>query len=72
MNGIVVRMSEDLTSKTLFDLVCILNRIQIEQDKIGVRVIELEKERLLVIKEICRRLPDLKEDKDFDIKTKVK
>lgn len=65
-------MSEDLTSKTLFDLVCILNRIQIEQDKIGVRVIELEKERLLVIKEICRRLPDLKEDKDFDVKVKVK
>ena len=55
-------MNEDLTGKTVFELICMLNRIQIEEDKIGIRTIALEKERLLVIKELCRRLPNLEND----------
>ena len=63
-------MNEDLESKTMFELVCILNKIQIEENKIGIRTIELEKERLQVIKEMCNRLPKLKNDENINPKSR--
>ena len=63
-------MNEDLESKTMFELVCILNKIQIEENKIGIRTIELEKERLQVIKEMCNRLPKLENDENINPKSR--
>ena len=63
-------MCEDLSSKTMFELMCILNRIQIEEDKIGIKTIELEKERLAVIKEMCRRIPNLEHDENINPKNR--
>jgi hypothetical protein len=63
-------MNEDLESKTMFELVCILNKIQIEENKIGIRTIELEKERLQVIKEMVSRLPKLKNDENINPKSR--
>lgn len=63
-------MSEDLSSKTMFELMCILNRIQIEEDKIGIKTIELEKERLAVIKEMCKRIPNLEHDENINPKNR--
>lgn len=65
-------MNEDLTGKTVFELICTLNRIQIEEDKIGIRTIELEKQRLQVIKELCRRLPNLEHDENINPKKRVR
>lgn len=63
-------MNENLTSKTMFELVCILNRIQIEENKTGIRTIELEKLRLQVIKEMCNRLPKLENDENINTKSR--
>lgn len=65
-------MNEDLTGKTVFELICMLNAINIEENKLGIRSIELEKERLLVIKELCRRLPNLEHDENINPKKRVK
>lgn len=65
-------MNNDLTSKTVFELICMLNRIQIEEDKIGIRSIALEKERLLVIRELCRRLPNLENDRNIQDKKRIR
>ena len=65
-------MNEDLTGKTVFELMCILNRIQIEEDKLGIRSIELEKERLQVIKELCRRIPNLENDVNIQDKRRCR
>lgn len=65
-------MNEDYTGKTVFELMCILNRIQIEEDKIGIRTIALEKERLQVIKELCRRLPNLENDENLQPKNRTR
>ena len=61
-------MNEDLTHKTLFELICMLNSINIEEDKLGIQTIELKKRKLLVIRELCRRIPSLEYDENINPK----
>lgn len=57
---------------TILELIFRLNEINIMQDKLELKSMELEKERDAIIKELCGHIPSLKDDENINPKKRVR
>lgn len=61
-----------MSGKTIFQLITRLNEIMIEQDRLEIKSMELEKEFNEIVYELWGRVPNLKDDKTIQPKRRVR
>jgi hypothetical protein len=61
-----------MSGRTILQLIYRLNEINIMQDKLEIKSMELEKERMEIIKELCGHIPNLENDENINPKKRVR